>query len=164
MVKAAESPRRPGLGRKVVRRVVSMVTAWVVLGAVLGVIMGMQRGGGAIGMLSHVVAGTMVFSVLGMILAPFSGRAKETLVGGMCGCLVGLASGPIRGTLSAAEAVNFSLVIGGLVGSTCWPWVRVVTMTGSGLAAALAFLATRARRAAPHPHVPLREPRQALRA
>ena len=141
-----------------------MVTAWVVLGSVLGTITGLHLGGGAIGLLAHVIAGTLVFAVLGLILAPFSGRAKETLVGGACGCLVGLASGPIRGSLSAAEAVNLALVIGGLVGATCWPWVRVVTMTGAGLAAATAFLARHARRASLHPHVPLPEPRQALRA
>ena len=141
-----------------------MVAAWVVLGAVLGTITGLHFGGGAIGLLSHVIAGTIVFSVLGLILAPFTGRAKESLVGGMCGCLVGLASGPFRGTLSAAEAVNLSLIIGGLVGATCWPWVRVVTMTRSGLVAATTFLTRRARRAWPHPHVPLPEPRQALRA
>ena len=163
MAKNAELPR-PGPGRRVLRRVVSMVTAWIVLGAVLGTITGLHFGGGAIGLLSHVIAGIMVFSVLGLILAPFTGRARESLVGGTCGCLVGLMSGPIRGSLAPAEAVNLSLVIGGLVGATCWPWVRVITATGSGLVAATAFLARRARRVWPHSHVPLPEPRQALRA
>jgi hypothetical protein len=141
-----------------------MVTAWVVLGAVLGTITGLHLGGGAIGLLSQVIAGIIVFSVLGLILALFTGRAKESLVGGTCGCVVGLMSGPIRGTLSAAEAVNLCLVIGGLVGATCWPWVRVITATGSGLVAATAFLTRRARRVWTHSRVPLPRPREALRA
>ncbi len=141
-----------------------MVSAWVVLGGVLGTITGLHVGGGAIGLVSHVIAGTIVLGVLGLILAPFSGRAKESLVGGLCGCLVGLASGPIRGSLSAAEAVNLAVIIGGLVGATCWPWVRIVTAAGSGLVAATTFLARHARPTMPQPRVPLPEPRQALRA
>ncbi len=112
-----------------------MLIAWSAIGACLGLHNGFRLGG-LISLLAHVVAGLAVFAVLGVILGLFAARPTESLVGAAWGMLVGLVAGPFRGNLPPAEAVNLCVVIGGLVGATCWPWVNATVWVGRALLAA----------------------------
>ena len=107
-------------------RMGAMVPAWLVLGAAVGMHTGFRLPGGALAVFSHAIAGMVVFGVMGAILAVFTSRAKESLMGGAFGMLVGLLAGPRGATLPPGEATCLCLVISDLTGATCWPLVHGV--------------------------------------
>jgi hypothetical protein len=115
------------------KRVVGMAFAWLILGAAVGANAGLRLQAGAIAVAAQVTAGIIVFSLLGVLLGLFVARAEESMLGGLCGMLVGLASGSRENPAAQAEIANLCLVMGALVGATGWPWIRIIVGSASGI-------------------------------
>jgi hypothetical protein len=104
---------RQGLGR----RVRDMALVWAFFGALVGVGV-LPPEHGAIGIISGILAGLIVLTPLGVILALLGGQAPLALLGGVCGAgLSGLLSlfAPRAGTLYPASV---GLIGGALAGAT----------------------------------------------
>ena len=93
------------------KRVVGMAFAWLILGAAVGANAGLRLQAGAIAVAAQVTAGIIVFSLLGVLLGLFVARAEESMLGGLCGMLVGLASGSRENPAAQAEIANLCLVM-----------------------------------------------------
>lgn len=117
-----KAPARPGI----VGRMARMTVAWWALGAFLGFNMAIHAGGGVVGIIAQMIAGMIVLSVLGMLLGLAVDRARESILGGAFGAMVGILGETCRGGLVQGEAVSLCIIIGALIGATCWPWVRIV--------------------------------------
>ncbi len=117
-----KAPARPGI----VGRMARMTVAWLALGAFLGFNMAIHAGGGVVGIIAQMIAGMIVLSVLGMLLGLAADRARESIIGGAFGAMVGFLGETCRGGLVQGEAVSLCIIIGALIGATCWPWVLVV--------------------------------------
>jgi hypothetical protein len=118
-------PAAPRTG--IVRRTAAMTAVWLLLGATMGVTFGLRLQGGAIAVFAHVLGGMIACTLPGVLLGLFCAKAKESLVGGICGLLLGIAATLLLGERVPPQTVEHFLVIGGLVGATCWPGVRLVT-------------------------------------
>jgi len=126
--------RRSGMGQ----RLRSMTAAWAVLGLVVGAHGGWRIAPEPLTLISHMIAGLMVFSALGLVLGLVSGRARHSLVGGACGVLVGVVCGPLPGQGSLGESVDLCLVMGALAGATLLPWLQATWATIRALSRLLA--------------------------
>lgn len=110
-------------------RVARMMLAWLVLGALLGGVNGWYIGGGGLGIVAQMIAGMIILPLLGGLLGLVFDRAKESLIGGVFGAVVGLLGVAISPVSSPSEAVGVCVVIGGLIGATCWPWLGILMKT-----------------------------------
>lgn len=120
-----KAPARSGI----VRRMARMAIAWLALGAFLGFNMAVYAGPGVARILAQMIAGMIVLSVLGMLLGLAADRGRESMIGGAFGAIVGILGGTYHGVLAQADVVSLCIVIGALIGATCWPWVRIVVKT-----------------------------------
>ena len=110
----------------IVRRMAHMIVAWAALGAFLGFNMAFHAGGGGIALIAQMIAGMIVLSVLGMMLGLAADRGRESVIGGAFGAIVGIVGGSLHQVAAQGEVISLCIVIGALIGATCWPWVRVV--------------------------------------
>jgi hypothetical protein len=114
------SPRtRPSLGR----RVLGMFFTWLFLGAMIGVISGLEKGGG-IQIVCMMIGGMAVLPILGVVLGLIGGDAKGSVggaAGGILGCWI---SGCFGGVAIQPQAINVIVILGALVGATCFQFVR----------------------------------------
>jgi len=123
----SQPSRSPNLGR----RITAMIRAWAILGAVVGIHTGWRLQGGLLATIAQTIAGIVVFSMVGLLLAAFTGRPNESLLGGAVGLLIGVVAVPLGSNMPAGETVNLCLTMGALVGATCRPWIRGVVRLGS---------------------------------
>ena len=79
-------------------------------------------------MVSNAIAGMIVFSLIGIVLSVLlcQSRLEESIVGGLCGLLIGIAATPWIGAENPSYAINLCLVAGALIGATGWPWVFII--------------------------------------
>jgi len=104
-------PTQPGLAR----RMRNMVLVWLFFGVLVGP-GSAPPNSGVIGVISGVIAGMLLLPFLGAALGLMGGRAREALLGGVCGLLVGTAMGLGEGAI--LTKVNPCLIVGGLIGAT----------------------------------------------
>jgi hypothetical protein len=95
-------------------------------GAVSGTINALHLGVGFRGFIAYILAGIIVFVPVGILLAVFVNRAKESLWGAAIGLVVGVLLIPYRPAIPVNETVNVCLLMGVLFGATCWPIVRLM--------------------------------------
>src|SRR6516162_5904221 len=88
----AAFPLPRGLGR----RVRNLSLLWLGIGAFVGPA-SMPPDGGAVGVVSGLIAGLMVMAPLGVALGLMGARWKETLCGGVWGLVLGAAAGWLGG-------------------------------------------------------------------
>jgi hypothetical protein len=111
-------PSRSAAGsivRDVARRIPGMMAVWVGFGVLTGV--STAPGAGPIALAAGVIAGLIVLTPLGVVLAVVGGQWKGSLAGG----LAGLTGVPVLGGVAdvpAASLVPVALIFGGLVGAT----------------------------------------------
>ena len=103
-----------------------MTAAWLLIGGLIGGQIGLQVDGSFVGIISYVIAGLIVFFPLGILLAPFSDRAAQSVICAGWGMLMGLWSTSWHEPQVPSDAVGLCGVIGGLTGATCWPCLRGV--------------------------------------
>jgi len=73
------------------------------------------------------IASLIAYSFLGGILGLFSVRRKEAVIGALAGFAVAVCT--VQGTtMHDALMRNMGLNIGGLIGVTCWPFLRLFTV------------------------------------
>jgi hypothetical protein len=99
------------------RRVRDMAALWLVFGALVGV-GSAPTGGGAVAIVSFMIAGMMVLPLLGVVLGLLGGGVKEACIGGLCGGVVGVAVGWACGARNPLLGANLGLINGGMVGAT----------------------------------------------
>jgi hypothetical protein len=104
-----------------------MSTAWAALGAVVGASLGLG-GGGIIGAIATMIAGTAELAVLGAIFALIGGTPRESIIGAVGGLLIGLTVGMVGGQGSVALVANFGLVFGAITGATLRPYLRLLSL------------------------------------
>jgi len=112
--------------RRIKRRLVSMAVAWLFLGAVTGIHIGWRLNEGVLPIVSNAIAGMTVFSLIGVLMSFFADRAEESIIGGLCGMLVGIATSTWEGAGEPGYAINLCLIAGALIGATGWPWVYII--------------------------------------
>lgn len=110
-----------------------MTAAWLLIGGLIGGQMGLQIDGSFVVIVSHVLAGWIVFFPLGILLAPFSDRATQSVICAGWGMLLGLLGRFWYGPEVPGDAIGLCGVIGGLTGATCWPCLRGVLVFVSQL-------------------------------
>lgn len=103
-----------------------MVAAWTILGVFVGLAIAMPFREGVADALGKVVAGIIVYSLLGAALSLFASRAQESLVGGVCGLCIGLAAELWQPAAPPGQSIRLCLTIGALIGATFWPWLRTL--------------------------------------
>jgi hypothetical protein len=135
----ARLSRRVAIGQRVVRT----TAAWLMLGALMGASNGLRCDGTLIGIAAHVTAGMILMPAVGALLGLIGSTARESILGGICGGLVVVVGGAFDRNLHSYEALSLSLVLGALVGATCWPWTRTITQVLFCLSAPLALRARR---------------------
>jgi hypothetical protein len=103
-----------------------MVLVWLLLGALVGPGCA-PPDSGVVGIISGILAGLLVLPFLGVPLGLLGGRARESLLGGVCGLLVGTAVG-LLGEGAILAKVNPCLIAGGLVGATLPGMCRLLAL------------------------------------
>lgn len=91
-----------------------MILVWLLLGLLVGWNTGWSLGLDGMGIASYVISGAIVLTAMGYMLGCFSNTYRETFVGGMIGCVVGLIG--LYGF--HGDLVGPFVVMGGLVGAT----------------------------------------------
>jgi hypothetical protein len=74
------------------------------------------------------VAGMVVFAILGAIFALIGGRPKETIVGALGGLLCGVAVGMMGWQASVVQFANVGLVAGTIVGTTLRAYLWLLSL------------------------------------
>jgi hypothetical protein len=113
---------RPSLGR----RIRGTFLAWLVLGAVIGATGGTGSPGAIV---SGTIAGMIVLSVPGLLLAVLGGDVKGTLVGAAGGLLACLLLGLDPGSSIHPLTMRFVVLVGALTGATCPLYLRALSWT-----------------------------------
>jgi hypothetical protein len=113
----------PTLGR----RILGMSAVWATLGAVMGASLGLE-GGGIIGAISTMIAGTAELAVLGAIFALIGGTPRESILGAVVGLPIGLTVGLVGEQRSVALVANFGLIFGAITGATLRPYLRLLSL------------------------------------
>ena len=127
-------------GPNIRRRMASMTAAWLFLGTVIGIHIGWRLNAGPVAIVSHVIAGWIVFSFAGVAISLLGGRWKESLLGALCGTLVGLVAELWNWAAPPGAAFNQCLVVGAIVGATFRPWVTLALKILLGIKSGLAFV------------------------
>jgi hypothetical protein len=126
---------KPSALLKIVRRMAQMTIAWLALGAFLGFNMALHAGGGGAAIIAQMIAGMIVLSLLGMLLGLAVDRGRESIIGGAFGAIVGILGGSLHRVAAQGEVISLCIVIGALIGATCWPWVgvavKILSLAGS---------------------------------
>jgi len=104
-----------------------MVLVWLCFGALIGP-GSAPPDSGVIGTISGIIAGMLLLPFLGAALGLMGGRASESLLGGVCGALLGAALA-LASEGAILPKVNACLIAGGLVGAT---FPGVYRLLGSG--------------------------------
>jgi hypothetical protein len=101
-----------------------MALAWLGFAAVVGPVTAPT--GGAVAVVSGVLAAVIVLTPVGVVLALIGGGWKATLFGGICGLAFGSAPGLLGGAANPPSLTSTCLVAGALVGATLPALVRRV--------------------------------------
>jgi hypothetical protein len=101
-----------------------MSAAWFLIGAVAGLRIGLHAEGGLIAVISNVLAGIIVFQSVGLVLALFMDRARQSLLGAGCGALIGVLGQPICHASGPSDPISLCWVMGALIGATCGPCLQ----------------------------------------
>ena len=99
------------------RRVWNMSLVWLGFAAFVGPA-SMPPGGGAVGLVSGLIAGVIVLAPLGAALGLIGGGWKATLCGGAVGLAAGAAAGWLGGEASVLTRAATGLIAGGIAGAT----------------------------------------------
>jgi hypothetical protein len=132
-------------GPDIRRRMASMTSVWLFLGMVLGIHTGWRLHAGPVAIVSHAIAGSIVLAFLGIAISILADRWRESLIGGLGGMLFGAVAELWNCATPAGQAVNMGLLIGALVGATCWPWITLAWKILHGIKSGLAFVMARFR-------------------
>lgn len=126
-------PQRPTLGerlRALGRNALRMMVVWAAIGALSGILVAPQPRT-PISIIAGVIAGLIVMTPVGAVLALFAARRAEVLIAALLGLGVGAAVAVCLGRSDVSALANQGLVMGGLFGSTLIPvfyrlpgWVR----------------------------------------
>ena len=106
-------------------RFMSMTTAWAALGFVMGVYIGIVMSQDLIMLVSQIIASMIVLVFIGSVLSCIYNRAIESVIGGLIGFLMGLVVFPAA-QFELGQNAAVTLIIGGLMGTTCWPLVAIL--------------------------------------
>jgi tetrahydromethanopterin S-methyltransferase subunit C len=109
-----------------------MAATWCLLGYLLGTIEGIRHGG-FIEILGFQTAGMLILGPFGAVLGLFTSEARQSVMGAAIGALVGMIAGYFSGDFPLGKAVGPCLVTGGLLGATCWPWIRGIAVVAAVL-------------------------------
>ena len=102
--------------RDVLRRLPALVGVWLAFGGVLGVALSPAHG--PIGIAAGIVAGLIVYSPVGVLLALVGAKWDESLFGGVFGLLAAAAVVFVGQRTDAAYIAAFGVTFGGLLGGT----------------------------------------------
>jgi hypothetical protein len=117
------------------RRVLRMAAAWSILGMGAGVAVASSTGPGLVSYAANIVAGVIVFLPLGVMLGLFFDASRASLVGAVAGLFFGVIAGGLSGRSPGGDPLlGRRLVVGGLVGATVGPTIRLTTSTLARLA------------------------------
>jgi hypothetical protein len=111
----------------------------MILGAVVGLHNGWRLHGDFIAIIAQALAGIVVFAVMGILLGLFANRARESLLGGAFGLLIGCIA-HFACAIPQTEVIDVCLLVGALVGATCWPWIGGAIRLGTTIYALLGRL------------------------
>jgi hypothetical protein len=109
-----------------------MVLVWLLFGVLMGV--GTQPAeAGIISLIAGAIAGVLLLPWLGIVLGLMGGRARETLIGGLWGLLVGAVAAVAFGNEGVLHKASAGLVAGGLTGATFLQLYRALLATWLGV-------------------------------
>jgi hypothetical protein len=111
-----------------------MIAVWTVLGILTGIATALPFRAGVGDVVGKAIAGVLVYSLLGGAISLFATRSQESMVGGLCGLFIGLVAELTQPSPTPGQSVSLCLTIGGLIGATCWPWIRAIQAMGRFLA------------------------------
>ena len=114
----------------IIRRTLYMTGIWLALGVVAGALD--PRFTGTIGTMVAIIAWCSMLTILAVFLGVAGGSYKESAWGAILGAAFAAIFAFIFGTgLDLAMHAIFGLLVGGMVGATCLPWLQTLLKTAS---------------------------------
>ena len=119
-----DSQLPPSLGR----RILLMSLTWLIVGAMVGLIVGLENERVS-AIIASMLGGMIVLPFLGVLLGLVGGDLKGTIAGAGGGIIACLLVGPGGLGTSTALVSGFTVIFGGLIGATVFPYVRMALWT-----------------------------------
>ena len=106
-----------GLQTALGRRVKQMMLLWLFFGALVGAAIGFPKGG-LLPIICNVMSGMILMPFLGLFLGLIGGQVRLSLVGGICGVLLGAITALLSSAADPFSVMSVALIGGALAGAT----------------------------------------------
>jgi hypothetical protein len=114
--------------RRTLVRMLKMGAAWGVIGMAVGFSNGIYLGGGPLHLLAQVIAGTVLFPMLGLILGIVLDRPRESLAGSAIGLIAAVIAMQAGARIEVGSLTSLGLAAGGIFGATVCLVERLVVL------------------------------------